>query len=74
MYNNTHTHYEQEGLVQFVIDSVYALAIAIDNLLKDHCPYPARECLAKGYITGEDVLQHIRNVTFQGITYTMNVS
>lgn len=66
-FNNTHFHYEQEGLVQFVIDSVNALAIAIDNLLKS-CPYPPKVCIERGYVTGEEVLHHIRNVTFKGIS------
>ncbi|XP_052781155.1 metabotropic glutamate receptor 8-like isoform X3 [Mya arenaria] len=60
-------HYEQEGLVQFVIDSVYALAHAVHSLLTDSCPLGPRECLEAGYITGEEVLNYIRNVSFVGI-------
>ena len=60
------TEYEQEGLVQFVIDSVYALALAIHNLLRDRCHKPFKECLGNQQLAGEDVLKYIRNVTFTG--------
>ncbi|KAH3880646.1 hypothetical protein DPMN_004567 [Dreissena polymorpha] len=61
-------HYEQEGLVQFVIDSVYALAYAIHNLLQVVCPSTPHECLERGVLNGEDVLHYIRNVSFTGIS------
>ncbi|KAL4226635.1 Metabotropic glutamate receptor 1 [Mactra antiquata] len=60
-------HYEQEGLVQFVIDSVYALAHAIDSIRSTKCPTDAKACLRRSYLNGEDVLNNIRNVSFKGI-------
>jgi hypothetical protein len=36
--------YEQEGLVQFVIDSVYALAHALHNYLKSKCKTKMKDC------------------------------
>lgn len=60
-------HYEQEGLVQFVIDSVYALAHAIHNLLAARCRGKLSECLSLGYLNGEKVLHYIRNVSFKGM-------
>lgn len=58
--------YEQEGLVQFVIDSVYALAQAVHNLLSDKCAGEMKDCSVIGKLSGPDVLSYIRNVSFQG--------
>ena len=58
--------YEQEGLVQFVIDSVYALAHAIHGLLEDKCKEPFIDCIQHQEMVGEEVLKYIRNVTFTG--------
>ncbi|XP_021344940.1 metabotropic glutamate receptor 4-like, partial [Mizuhopecten yessoensis] len=52
--------YEQEGLVQFVIDSVYALAHALHELLADKCKGQYRHC----NLSGKEILAYIRNVTF----------
>ncbi|KAK3604446.1 hypothetical protein CHS0354_031751 [Potamilus streckersoni] len=60
--------YEQEGLVQFVIDSVYALSHAIHHLLQDTCTGSFKSCLSRGQLTGEEVLKYIRNVSFTGIS------
>ncbi|XP_060064901.1 metabotropic glutamate receptor 8-like [Ylistrum balloti] len=56
--------YEQEGLVQFVIDSVYALAYALHELLADKCKGQYKHC----NLSGKEILAYIRNVTFQGIS------
>lgn len=66
-------HYEQEGLVQFVIDSVYALAHAIDSLRRVKCPKDVKNCLRRSYLNGEDVLQYIRNVSFLGMFSCLSV-
>ncbi|XP_013778093.1 metabotropic glutamate receptor 8-like [Limulus polyphemus] len=57
--------YEQEGLVPFVVDAVYAMAHALHNMIKDRCEsflkcdeiYPAP--------TGKELLTYIRNVSFK---------
>lgn len=60
------TGYKQEGLVQFVIDSVYSLAHAVHNFLQDNCPRGFKDCPFLKNITGETLLSHIRNVSFIG--------
>lgn len=60
--------YNQEGLVQFVIDSVYALAHALHNLLAEECTIPFSNCTTNAIRSGEEVLKYIRNVSFQGIS------
>ncbi|XP_062609120.1 metabotropic glutamate receptor 4-like [Saccostrea cucullata] len=59
--------YNQEGLVQFVIDSVYALAHALHNLLSDQCSVPFQNCTTTAVTSGEEVLKYIRNVSFTGV-------
>ena len=59
--------YNQEGLVQFVIDSVLALAHALHNLLADQCTIPFTNCSTSLVRSGEEVLKYIRNVSFEGI-------
>ncbi|XP_054163872.1 metabotropic glutamate receptor 8-like [Oppia nitens] len=60
--------YEQEGLVPFVVDAVYAVANAIHNLLNDRCGrhIPHKVCL-KDVIKGPDLLAYIRNVSFKSL-------
>lgn len=65
--------YEQEGLVQFVIDSVYALAQAVHNLLTDTCTGDFKDCPTIDKLSGPEVLGYIRNVSFQG-EQCLNVS
>ncbi|XP_076343953.1 metabotropic glutamate receptor 3-like [Tachypleus tridentatus] len=63
--DETLNKYEQEGLVPFVIDAVYAMAHALHNMIKDRCEsflkcdeiYPAP--------TGNELLAYIRNVSFK---------
>ena len=63
----TYLKYEQEGLVPFVADSVYAMAHAIQNLLKDRCPRHGYipSCI-KQSIKGQELLSYIRNLSFTG--------
>ncbi|XP_022243239.1 metabotropic glutamate receptor 8-like isoform X2 [Limulus polyphemus] len=57
--------YEQEGLVPFVIDAVYAMAHALHHMIKERCEYfmgcegmfPAPP--------GKELLEYIRNVSFK---------
>ena len=58
--------YKQEGLVQFVMDSVYSLAHAVHNMLAVNCPNGFVRCPHLRNITGEPFLQYIRNVSFIG--------
>src|SRR2546422_1899116 len=78
--------YEQEGLVPFVVDAVYAMAHAIHNYYVDHCHLGANSgavgsqsmswsrdnsCLNET-IKGSDLLLYIRNVSFQS-TYNLHL-
>ena len=59
--------YTQEGLVPFVVDAVYAMAHALENMRRDKCPHRARGmCSGLRSVSGEDLLTYIRNVTFKG--------
>ncbi len=53
------------GLASSVIDSVFAFAHALDSLLKHSCPDVSR-CPARLNITGRQLLQSIRNTSFEG--------
>ena len=53
--------------MQFVIDSVYALAFAIHDLLKHRCRNNLKECVASQQLDGEEVLKYIRDVKFTGL-------
>lgn len=59
--------YKQEGLVQFVIDSVFALAHAVQDMLSVHCKNGFPRCPYLRRLSGEDFLGFIRNVSFTGI-------
>ncbi|KAF4532507.1 hypothetical protein B566_EDAN007622, partial [Ephemera danica] len=62
------TDYEQEGLVPFVVDAVYAMAHGLHNLITDVCgTEPLHLCDAlRPAPQGPALLRYIRNVTFTG--------
>ncbi|KAH9505005.1 Metabotropic glutamate receptor 4 [Bulinus truncatus] len=60
--------YNQEGLVQFVIDSVYALAHAVNDMLTAYCTDGFVRCPILKQLSGPVFLQFIRNVSFIGIS------
>ncbi|XP_033633354.1 metabotropic glutamate receptor 4-like [Asterias rubens] len=49
--------------VASVFDAVYALAYALDSLLKESCPGGDLQC--RPHFTGMDFLEHLYNVNFQ---------
>ena len=60
--------YQQEGLVPFVVDAVYAMAHALEDLRKHKCPRRRHGMCAHFLpISGEELLASIRNVSFEGI-------
>ncbi|XP_071547188.1 metabotropic glutamate receptor 8-like isoform X2 [Panulirus ornatus] len=61
----TITH-EQEGLVPFVVDAVYALAWGLHNLLMDKCGDLTLCPAVLPAPSGLDMLHYIRNVSFIG--------
>jgi hypothetical protein len=66
--------YEQEGLVQFVIDSVFAMAHAVHNMLFGNCPPGAtKPCHQIRAHDGPEVLANIRNVSFTGERWFMSI-
>ncbi|XP_069085751.1 metabotropic glutamate receptor 8 isoform X2 [Pleurodeles waltl] len=58
--------YEQEGKVQFVIDAVYSMAHALNNMHKDLCPGSIGLCSRMSVIEGKELLGYIRAVNFNG--------
>ena len=59
---------KQEGLVPFVVDAVYAMAHALEDLRKHKCPRRRHGMCAHFLpISGEELLASIRNVSFEGI-------
>ncbi|XP_076644174.1 metabotropic glutamate receptor 8 [Halictus rubicundus] len=65
------TNYEQEGLVPFVVDAVYAMAHGVHNLIEEECVngFGTIHSLCKKLRPAPDghhLLQHIRNVSFIG--------
>jgi hypothetical protein len=57
--------YEQEGLVPFVIDAVYAFAKALDDITKLKCKQSDLECVNSLMpIPGQEMLNYIHNVSF----------
>ncbi|RWS25509.1 metabotropic glutamate receptor 8-like protein [Leptotrombidium deliense] len=72
-------NYKQEGFAPFVVDAVYAMAHAIQNLLKDRCFHNSKtnhehhqehvwdrnnSCI-KEPIKGHELLSYIRKVSFR---------
>ncbi|XP_066284386.1 metabotropic glutamate receptor 8-like [Branchiostoma lanceolatum] len=65
---STASGYVQEGKVQFVIDSVYAMAHALHAMRNDLCPGTSSGlCEEMEHVDGKQFLEYIRNVTFTGI-------
>lgn len=59
--------YEQEGLVPFVIDAVYAFAHAVDDIIRMECGVYEGECWQSQLpIAGHKMLKSIHNVSFKG--------
>lgn len=68
--------YEQEGLVPFVIDAVYAMAKAIDDIINDNCGEYYDEDESSDYtecgkaliagLSGHKLLEYIHKVKFKG--------
>lgn len=66
--NEVISDYEQEGLVPFVVDAVYAAAYGIHSLVKKECgnnPFYLCDKL-KPAPGGMQLLKHLRNVSFIG--------
>ena len=61
----TYPGYQQEGIVPFVIDAVYAMAHALHNMMVKECGGHTI-CKAMEPPSGLKLLQYIRNVTFTG--------
>uniref|UniRef100_A0A1B0CRB2 Putative metabotropic glutamate receptor n=1 Tax=Lutzomyia longipalpis TaxID=7200 RepID=A0A1B0CRB2_LUTLO len=62
--------YEQEGLVPFVVDAVYAIAYAIDAIIRDVCGGPDLCPALQPAPLGGDLLKYIHNVSFVGLQGT----
>ena len=60
------SNYMQEGIVPFVVDGVYAMAHALNNMMADTCGSHARMCDAMKPPEGSVLLSYIRNVSFIG--------
>ncbi len=62
----------QDGFIHYVIDSVYAMAHAIESIKDQYCKNYTKQQLHKcehlSPIKGPDLLQAIRNVEFDSIT------
>lgn len=60
--------YRQESKVQFIYDAVYAIAHAIDRLIKDKglCQSKTKQCDDLHKINGAELKQYILNTTFDG--------
>jgi hypothetical protein len=67
-------NFTQDGFIHFVIDSVFSMAYAIQNLLNTHCSnFTAHtqqffDCQHKIALRGPELLKAIRNVEFVSIT------
>ena len=64
----------QDGFIHFVIDSVFAMAYAVQNLLKAQCDHLSHspkllyDCQHRAEFRGPELLDSIRNVEFTSIT------
>lgn len=59
--------YQQEGIVPFVVDAVYAMAHALTGLMQEQCEgLDPRKCTVPHPPDGKQLLHYIRNVSFTG--------
>ncbi len=58
--------YEQEGKISFVTDAVYSFAHALHIMQKDVCNGTWGLCPELQRINGEQLLDYLKNVSFQG--------
>lgn len=59
--------FEQEGLVPFVIDAVYAVAHALNDIIKSKCGLNGGDCWQSLLpVAGAEMLRFIHNVSFKG--------
>lgn len=65
-------NFTQDGFVHFVIDSVFAMAHAIQDLMDTHCANLTKqklfECQHKTVFKGTELLKAIRNVEFTSVS------
>ncbi len=65
-------YFAQDGFVHFVIDSVFAMAHAIHNLVEKYCTNLKNkhlfDCIHKKALNGKQLLKAIRDVEFESIT------
>ncbi|KAK2710743.1 hypothetical protein QYM36_012050 [Artemia franciscana] len=67
------TNYEQEGLVPFVVDAVYAMAHAVHAMILQKCTRDSKPGLlhfckrVKPAPSGRELLKYIREVNFTGL-------
>eukprot|EP00058_Branchiostoma_floridae_P028593 XP_002614084.1 hypothetical protein BRAFLDRAFT_67330 [Branchiostoma floridae] len=65
---NVHTGYKQDGQLQFIVNAVLAFAHALDDVHRTYCKNVSGLCQEMKKVTGRELLEFIRNVSFTGIT------
>ncbi|KAI8489782.1 hypothetical protein Bbelb_324120 [Branchiostoma belcheri] len=65
---NAHTGYKQDGQLQFIVNAVLAFAHALDDVHRTYCKNVSGLCEDMRRVTGRELLEFIRNVSFTGIT------
>ncbi|XP_078679227.1 metabotropic glutamate receptor 3-like isoform X1 [Branchiostoma floridae x Branchiostoma belcheri] len=63
----TNKKFEPESKIQFVVDAVYAIAYALDNVRKEVCGTPSGMCSGLRNLDGARLYKAILNVTFQDV-------
>lgn len=58
---------KQDGFIHFVIDSVFAMAYALDFIIRKYCPSFSCSNI-HSFIKGPELLESIRNIEFNSIT------
>ncbi len=72
----TRRKYQQDSKIQFVYDTVYAMAYALNKLLEDECSNQTnfKVCAATLKINGERFYkEYILNVSFTGKTHAWGI-